>query len=138
MADTFRADDYDTYRMDYGNPHRELEPLEDEVAVVDEALAALKAAGVLPHTSYDHEKMLAHRQAVRDAALAFTLGTTMPMEAFGVAFRIPNLLRRLFSEGALSAAFIPVPFPINRTARSISAPWKKQSDRIIFTSQGHA
>ena len=35
MADTFRADDYDTYRMDYGNPHRELEPLEDEVAVVD-------------------------------------------------------------------------------------------------------
>jgi len=45
---------------------------------------------------------------VRDAALAFALGTTTSMEAFSVAFSIPNLLRRLFSEGALSAAFIPV------------------------------
>lgn len=66
MADTFLADGHDTYRMDYQNPHRELEPLEDEVAVVDAALAALQAAGVLPHTSYDHEKMLAHRQAVAE------------------------------------------------------------------------
>lgn len=66
MADVFRADDYDTYRMDYGNPHRELEPLKDEIAVVDEALAALQATGILPHTSYDHDKMLAHRRAVAE------------------------------------------------------------------------
>lgn len=45
---------------------------------------------------------------VRDAALAFALGTSMPMDAFSVAFLIPNLFRRLFSEGALSAAFLPV------------------------------
>ncbi|MBN2584253.1 MAG: murein biosynthesis integral membrane protein MurJ [Planctomycetes bacterium] len=45
---------------------------------------------------------------LRDASLAFALGTSTPMEAFSVAFSIPNLLRRLFSEGALSAAFIPV------------------------------
>jgi predicted O-methyltransferase YrrM len=52
--------------MDYQNPHRELEPLEQEVAVVDEALATLQQASVLPHTSYDREKMLAHRRAVRE------------------------------------------------------------------------
>jgi putative peptidoglycan lipid II flippase len=45
---------------------------------------------------------------VRDAALAFALGTSLPMDAFSVAFLIPNLFRRLFSEGALSAAFLPV------------------------------
>ena len=66
MADTFRADDYDAYRMDYGNPHRELEPAEREIAVVDDALAALQAAGVLPRTAYDHAKMLAHRRAVAE------------------------------------------------------------------------
>ena len=30
------------------------------------------------------------------------------MDAFVVAFRIPNLLRRLFAEGAFSQAFVPV------------------------------
>jgi predicted O-methyltransferase YrrM len=52
--------------MDYGNPHRELEPAAAEVAVVGEALAALQAAGILPHTRYDQARMLAHREAVRD------------------------------------------------------------------------
>ena len=66
MAGMFFADDYDTYRMDYGNPHRELEPLENEIAVVDGALAALQTAGVLLHTEYDHDKMLAHRRAVAE------------------------------------------------------------------------
>ncbi len=66
MAGMFRADDHDAYRMDYGNPHRELEPPEREIAVVDEALAALQAAGILPHTQYDHAKMLAHRHAVAE------------------------------------------------------------------------
>ena len=66
MAETYRSEDWDTYRMSYGEPHRELEPPEREVAVVDEALAVLRAAGVLPHTEYDHEKMLAHRAAVRE------------------------------------------------------------------------
>jgi len=52
--------------MDVRDPHRELEPLEREVAVVDEALAALCEEGILPHMGYDRAKMLAHRQAVRD------------------------------------------------------------------------
>ncbi len=45
---------------------------------------------------------------VRDAVIAGMFGATMSADAFFVAFRIPNLLRRLFAEGALSIAFIPV------------------------------
>ena len=65
MAETFQTDDYAAYRMDYHDPHRELEPPEREIQVVDQALTALHTAGVLPHTRYDHAKMLAHREAVR-------------------------------------------------------------------------
>jgi predicted O-methyltransferase YrrM len=52
--------------MDYRDPHRVLEPVEQEIAVVAEALEALAEAGVLPHTEYNHAKMLAHRQAVSE------------------------------------------------------------------------
>ena len=51
--------------MDYGRPHEELEPQDQEIAVVDRALAALQHAGALPHTRYDHARLLAHRRAVR-------------------------------------------------------------------------
>ena len=44
---------------------------------------------------------------VRDMAIA-SLGATRLTSAFVLAFRIPNLFRRLFGEGALSAAFVPV------------------------------
>ncbi|HMK36090.1 MAG TPA: murein biosynthesis integral membrane protein MurJ, partial [Desulfomonilaceae bacterium] len=43
----------------------------------------------------------------RDMVTALFLGAGFGADAFFVAFRIPNLLRRLFAEGALSAAFIP-------------------------------
>lgn len=45
---------------------------------------------------------------VRDVVLAFFFGTGMAMDAFVAAFRIPNLLRRLFAEGSLTIVFIPV------------------------------
>ncbi|MBN2809535.1 MAG: murein biosynthesis integral membrane protein MurJ [Deltaproteobacteria bacterium] len=45
---------------------------------------------------------------VRDMVTASYLGTSIYADAFFVAFRIPNLLRRLFGEGSLTAAFIPV------------------------------
>ncbi|MEW5735272.1 MAG: murein biosynthesis integral membrane protein MurJ [Thermodesulfobacteriota bacterium] len=45
---------------------------------------------------------------VRDAATAWFFGASMSADAFFVAFRIPNLLRRLLAEGALTIAFIPV------------------------------
>lgn len=66
MVRTYRNETWDTYRMEMHDPHRELEPLADEVAVVKEALDALQEAGALPHTEYDHGKMLAHRDAVRE------------------------------------------------------------------------
>ena len=44
---------------------------------------------------------------IRDLIIAIVLGAGVGSDSFFVAFRIPNLLRRLFAEGALSAAFVP-------------------------------
>ncbi len=44
----------------------------------------------------------------RDQLLASLFGAGNAMDAFNVAFRIPNLVRDLFAEGAMSAAFVPV------------------------------
>ena len=44
---------------------------------------------------------------VRDLVLAYRFGATDAMDAFNVASRIPNLMRDLFAEGAMSAAFVP-------------------------------
>ncbi len=45
---------------------------------------------------------------LRDQRITLLLGTSMSADAFILAFRIPNLVRRLVGEGALSAGFIPV------------------------------
>ncbi|MCW7752947.1 murein biosynthesis integral membrane protein MurJ [Desulfobotulus sp. H1] len=45
---------------------------------------------------------------VRDAVIAAFFGASMAADAFFVAFRIPNLMRRLLAEGSLSMAFVPV------------------------------
>jgi putative peptidoglycan lipid II flippase len=45
---------------------------------------------------------------VRDALIARLFGAGLATDAFFVAFRIPNLLRRLFAEGAFSQAFVPI------------------------------
>jgi putative peptidoglycan lipid II flippase len=44
---------------------------------------------------------------LRDQVLAGVFGAGNEMDAFVVAFRIPNLVRDLFAEGAMSAAFVP-------------------------------
>ncbi|MEZ5286032.1 MAG: murein biosynthesis integral membrane protein MurJ [Vicinamibacterales bacterium] len=44
---------------------------------------------------------------VREQVLAYYFGAGDAMDAFRVAFRVPNLLRDLFAEGAMSAAFVP-------------------------------
>src|SRR5215831_18736612 len=44
----------------------------------------------------------------RDQVLASLFGAGNAMDAFNVAFRVPNLIRDLFAEGAMSAAFVPV------------------------------
>lgn len=45
---------------------------------------------------------------VRDQRIAFLLGTGVVADAYTIAYMIPNLLRRLVGEGAVSAAFIPI------------------------------
>ncbi len=45
---------------------------------------------------------------VRDMLVARVFGASVATDAFFVAFRIPNLLRRLFAEGAFSQAFVPI------------------------------
>jgi putative peptidoglycan lipid II flippase len=45
---------------------------------------------------------------VRDILIAALLGTGLVADAFFVAFRFPNLFRRLFGEGAFNSAFVPL------------------------------
>jgi putative peptidoglycan lipid II flippase len=45
---------------------------------------------------------------IREFLIARTFGASVYTDAFFVAFRIPNLLRRLFAEGAFSQAFVPI------------------------------
>src|SRR3954462_9981718 len=45
---------------------------------------------------------------VRELLVARGFGASAYTDAFFVAFRIPNLLRRLFAEGAFSQAFVPI------------------------------
>jgi putative peptidoglycan lipid II flippase len=44
----------------------------------------------------------------RESLKAFAFGAGMQMDAFEAAFRLPNILRRLFAEGAFSQAFVPI------------------------------
>jgi len=45
---------------------------------------------------------------LREQVRGYYLGTGMESDAFGIAATIPNMLRRLFAEGAMTAAFVPV------------------------------
>lgn len=45
---------------------------------------------------------------VREMTFSYLFGAGMMMDAYRIAFNIPNLLRDLFSEGSLSAAFLPI------------------------------
>ena len=45
---------------------------------------------------------------VRDMIIARIFGAGMATDAFFVAFKLPNMLRRVFAEGAFSQAFVPI------------------------------
>ena len=66
----------------------------------------------------------------RDMVIALFLGAGVGADAFFVAFRIPNLLRRLFAEGALSAAFIPT---YVETLQTEGRPEAEKLARTSFT-----
>ncbi len=63
-----------------------------------------KAAGVVASATFI-SRILGY---IRDFVFAWFFGAGLFSDAFIAAFRIPNLLRRLFGEGSLSIAFIPV------------------------------
>ncbi len=60
---------------------------------------------------------------VRDQLFAILVGANRFSDAFVVAFRIPNLLRDLFAEGALSSAFVPT-FADAQRNRGPDAAWR--------------
>jgi len=66
---------------------------------------------------------------VREQVFAGFFGAGYAYDAFVVAFRIPNLLRDLFAEGALSAAFITV-FTDYRNKQGADATWKLSNNVI--------
>ncbi|MBT3182644.1 MAG: murein biosynthesis integral membrane protein MurJ [Deltaproteobacteria bacterium] len=66
---------------------------------------------------------------VRDAVLAWAFGATRVADAFYVAFRIPNLLRRLVAEGALTVAFVPVYTEYLRRSKKEG----REAASVIFT-----
>lgn len=66
---------------------------------------------------------------VRDQVLAYLFGAGNAMDAFNVAFRIPNLVRDLFAEGAMSAAFVPT-FTRRLTLRGKDDAWRLGSHVI--------
>ncbi len=66
---------------------------------------------------------------VRDLLTAGMFGTSPAMSAFVVAFRIPNLFRRLFGEGALASAFVPVFMEARR--REGEAPAWQLASRVL-------
>jgi putative peptidoglycan lipid II flippase len=59
----------------------------------------------------------------RETVLAALFGAGNEMDAFNVAFRIPNLLRDLFAEGAMSAAFVAT-FTRHLAIRGREAAWR--------------
>ena len=60
---------------------------------------------------------------VREQVLAALFGAGNAMDAYNVAFRIPNLLRDLFAEGAMSSAFVPT-FTRTLTTSGKETAWK--------------
>ena len=59
---------------------------------------------------------------IREQVHAHYLGTSFASDAFGIAFQIPNLLRRLVAEGAMTSGFIPI-FAQTKAESGEEAAW---------------
>src|SRR5688572_16108275 len=90
--------------------------------VEDENRSLAKAAGLIGVATF-FSRILGF---VRDMVLARLFGATPAADAFFVAYRIPNLLRELFAEGSMSAAFIPV-FTEYHTVKTKRDAWELAS-----------
>src|SRR5216684_4621151 len=67
---------------------------------------------------------------IRDIVLSAVLGSGAVADAFFVAFKLPNFFRRLFAEGAFSAAFVPL------FSRELQGHGRDQA--LAFARQAHA
>ena len=68
---------------------------------------------------------------VRDQRIAFLLGTSLSANSFILAYRIPNLFRRLVAEGSMTASFIPV-FTTYMREKSTEEVWDF-ANRLFWT-----
>lgn len=68
---------------------------------------------------------------VRDIVIARAFGASALTDAFWVAFRIPNLLRRLFAEGAFTQAFVPILAEVKQTSNDQAAV-RQTVDRVAM------
>ncbi len=68
---------------------------------------------------------------IREQVFAGLFGAGFAYDAFVVAFRIPNLLRDLFAEGALSAAFVTV-FTEYDSKKGAESTWRLASNVLVF------
>ncbi len=66
-------------------------------------MSVARAAGIISAATFLSRLM----GLVREQVFAAQFGAGFAVDAFQVAFRVPNLLRDLFAEGAMSAAFVP-------------------------------
>lgn len=95
--------------------------------VRDENHTVVKAAGLIGAATFS-SRLLGF---LRDMVLARLFGAAPAADAFFVAYRIPNLLRELFAEGSMSAAFVPV-FTEYHALRARRDAWELAS--AMFTT----
>ncbi|WP_447985190.1 murein biosynthesis integral membrane protein MurJ [Nitrospira sp. Nam74] len=102
-------------------------PTQASVSTKDDNHSIAKAAGLIGAATFS-SRILGF---IRDMVLARLFGATASADAFFVAYRVPNLLRELFAEGSMSAAFIPV-FTEYHTRRTKREAWELAS--AMFTT----
>ena len=66
---------------------------------------------------------------VREQVIAYLFGATHATDAYNVAFRVPNLVRDLFAEGAMSSAFVPT-FTARLAKEGKESAWRLGSNVI--------
>ena len=96
MSEQFEVEGWGEYVMSWHRPHRKLEPLADEIDVIDRSLDALVGLGLLPHAHYDRARFAAHRRAVRERF-------DIPWTAIS-----PRMQRLLYAINAIAAPSVMV------------------------------
>ena len=94
-------------------------PADSPVPETPSSSGLLRSAGVISAATMTSRLL----GLIRDQVLAYLFGAGNAMDAFYVGFRIPNLMRDLFAEGAMSAAFVPT-FTKRLTAEGRTQAWQ--------------